>query len=191
MTGRFPRVLAAGMSRRRRLLILIAVAVAAGALAGTLIAYFSGAASAGSAGGAAAGTLPAGNTPALSRSGRDVSVTWNQNSFQSDLLGNISHGGYVITRYAENDPATPIGPGSACGGTRTGTADPLECTERGADRPLDVRHHAGVLELAGPREHGERSRDHRAGRPDSGLSHERAGRRQRLHERGQCHERQR
>ena len=117
--------------RRRRLLLVGAALLVAGLLAGGLIAYFSGAASAGSAGGAAAGTLPAGNTPTLALAGRDVTVTWDQTSFQGNPLGTVGHGGYVIARYAESAPGTPITPGAACDGTQTGAADPLSCTETG------------------------------------------------------------
>ncbi len=124
-----PFLLAQGDRCRRRLLLVGAALLVAGLLAGGLIAYFSGAASAGSAGGAAAGTLPAGNTPTLALAGRDVTVTWDQTSFQGNPLGTVGHGGYVIARYAESAPGTPITPGAACDGTQTGAADPLSCTE--------------------------------------------------------------
>jgi hypothetical protein len=95
-----------------------------------VIAFFVAGSTAFSYGAARAGTLSAGNTPATPGvAGRDVTVTWAQNSpaFLGGLLGADANGGYLIERYAASGAA--ITPAASCGGLRQGAADPLSCTE--------------------------------------------------------------
>ena len=70
---------------------------------------------------AKARTMPAGNTPTVSRTNRSVTVTWAQSSFS----GGPGVAGYVVKRYLNGGAAQTIG--SACNTTITG----LTCTETG------------------------------------------------------------
>jgi hypothetical protein len=115
----------------RRWLTALALATVAGAIVAGGWAYYVASSTSGSAGGAKASSLPTGNTPTVSVIGRNVTVTWAQNSVSAlgGLLGAQSNGGYTITRYAANATSTAISPGASCSGSQTGGADPLSCTE--------------------------------------------------------------
>jgi hypothetical protein len=124
VTGRFLHAIASA-SRIRRVLIIAGVVVAAGALSGTLIAYFSGGASAGSAGGAAATSVNPGTAPtSAANSGRSVTLTWS-----AVTLGNGQPvDGYLVTRYEADPPNLPqLTTLADCSGTIAG----LTCTEYG------------------------------------------------------------
>jgi hypothetical protein len=84
------------------------------------------AASAGATGVTAAETLPAGAAPtALSRSGRNVDVTWPQVAFRGQLLGTYPQGGYSLDR--NGAPA-----GGTCPATLTpGSLSSSTCRESG------------------------------------------------------------
>ncbi len=112
------------LGSRRRLLVVAAVVVAAGALSGTLIAYFSGAASAGSAGGAAATSVNAGTSPtSAANAGRSVTLTWSA----ATLASGQPVDGYLVTRYEATPPYAPQLTQAGCSGTITA----LTCTEYG------------------------------------------------------------
>ena len=119
------------MNARRRLLVALALVVVAAVVAAAGWAFYVATSTAGSSGRARAAFLPTGNQPAVSVSGRDVTVSWAQNSVAAlgGLLGAQTHGGYTITRYAENAPSTAITPTANCNGTQSGSTDPLTCTE--------------------------------------------------------------
>ncbi|MGH2967119.1 MAG: hypothetical protein ACRDMH_17310, partial [Solirubrobacterales bacterium] len=76
------------------------------------------AAGSGSAYGAAK-AMPAGNTPAASVSGRNVSLSWSASS------GAVPVDGYIVRRYDTSSNQQSVG--SACSGTVSGTS----CTEQG------------------------------------------------------------
>ena len=97
---------------KRRIATLLVVVGLAGTGAGVW-AYFSTGAVPGSLGRAAAGTLEPGNTPDVSLSGRDVTLTWPQSS-PSD--------GYTVARYAGSGGAAA----TVCGRTAS-----LTCTDTG------------------------------------------------------------
>jgi hypothetical protein len=68
---------------------------------------------------AGAKTMPAGNAPTASVSGRDVSVSWSPSS------GGVPVDGYIVKRYDTGN--NPQSVGADCSGTVSGTS----CTERG------------------------------------------------------------
>jgi hypothetical protein len=72
------------------------------------------------AGSSKARTMPAGNTPTVSVSGRNVTVSWTQSSFS----GGAAVSGYAIKRYDTTSGAVQA-IGSGCSGTITA----LTCTE--------------------------------------------------------------
>ncbi len=110
---------------RRRVLVVVAAIAVAGAVSGSLIAYFSGAATAGSAGGAAATSVNAGTAPvATGNPGRSVTLTWSAVT----LANGHPVDGYLVTRWEATPPYAPaLTTLSDCGGTITG----LTCTEYG------------------------------------------------------------
>src|SRR5437588_1513817 len=98
-----PSSLARFAARRRRLAIFLAVLALFGLGAG-LWAYFT-APSIGPGASALGGTMPGGNTPTASVSGRDVTVSWAQNApsfLGGGKLGAATGGGYGVKRYAES-----------------------------------------------------------------------------------------
>ena len=100
-----------------------AVVLAAGGLASGLLAYFSGAASAGSAGGAAATSVAPGTPPTSvsSQPGRAVTLSWEATA----LANGQPVDGYLVTRYDANPPYAPQITLAGCGGVVTA----LSCTE--------------------------------------------------------------
>jgi hypothetical protein len=119
------------VTARRRWLVAFALAILAAVVAAAGWAFYVATSTAGSSGRARAAFLPTGKQPAVSVSGRDVTVSWAQDSVAAlgGLLGAQAHGGYTITRYAESAPSTPITAGANCSGTQSGSTDPLTCTE--------------------------------------------------------------
>lgn len=132
--------LVAWARRRRRLAIVLAVLAVFGIGVG-LYAFFTAGATAGSGGQAVADALPTGNTPGTpTLSAGNVTVSWTQNSvsFAGGSLGANAKGGYLIKRYADNAPSTPITPSGTCAGaTMTGVGTnivqgggaPLTCSD--------------------------------------------------------------
>lgn len=89
------------------------------------IAFPGGAAAGWQAGGSVSGysraeTMPAGNAPAASASGREVTVSWTA----SVLAGGGSLDGYIVKRYDSGGEAQAVGAGCA------GTIAALGCTEQ-------------------------------------------------------------
>ena len=83
-------------------------------------------------GSAVSATMPTAGTPTAAVSGRNVTVTWAQNTFQGDRLGSYAGGGYKLKRYAPGS-STPVSPNASCATTIGGTGPTLECVEL-ADR---------------------------------------------------------
>jgi hypothetical protein len=110
---------------RRRLLIVAGVVLAAGALAGSLVAFFTGAASAGSAGGAAATSVTPGTPPTSVTvlPGRSVTLTWGETT----LADGHPVDGYLVTRYQAAAPFAAQITLPGCSGVVTA----LTCTEDG------------------------------------------------------------
>ena len=73
-------------------------------------------------------TMPAGNPPAASVSGQNVTVSWAQSSFAAGLLGTYAGGGYTVTRYAAGG-STPITPSANCATKIGGAGATLQCIE--------------------------------------------------------------
>ncbi len=76
---------------------------------------------------AGAKTMPAGNVPTATVSGRDVSLSWTASS------GSVPVDGYVVKRYDTGDTEHSVG--ADCSGTVSGTS----CIEHGVD-PGDWRY---------------------------------------------------
>src|SRR6185312_419112 len=112
-------------ARRRRLLVVTAIVAIAGTLTGSLLAYFTGAASAGSAGGAAATSVDPGMPPTsvVAHPGRSVTLTWAA----ATLANGHAVDGYLITRYEADPPYAPQSTLTGCSGVITA----LGCTEIG------------------------------------------------------------
>jgi Chitobiase/beta-hexosaminidase C-terminal domain len=119
------RATRSGRSGLRRLVVVAFVLVGAGALAGTLVAYFSGAAAPGSAGGAAATVVDPGTAPTsvAAGAGRSVTITWTDVT----LANGHPVDGYLVTRY---EAAPPYAPQITLGGC-SGVIAALTCTESG------------------------------------------------------------
>jgi hypothetical protein len=79
-------------------------------------------------GSAVSATMPTAGTPTAAVSGRNVTVTWAQNTFQGDRLGSYAGGGYKLKRYAPGS-STPVSPNASCATTIGGTGPTLECVE--------------------------------------------------------------
>ena len=108
--------------RRRRIAVVLGTVVVAGLFVSGLIAYFSGAASAGSAGGAAATSVNPGSVPtSTGNSGRAVTLTWPA----ATLVTGQPVDGYIVTRYEADAPFAPQLTQAGCSGTITA----LTCTE--------------------------------------------------------------
>ena len=121
------------MPRRRRRESATASCVALCALVLALIAAPAGAYwSAAGTGSAVAtvATMPAGQQPAASAAGQDVTVTWTQGPFLGAPLGSYAGGGYRIVRYAPGEP-TPTTPNASCATTISGAGVTLQCVETG------------------------------------------------------------
>jgi hypothetical protein len=101
---------------------VLAVLLVAGGFVGGVIAYFSGAASAGSAGGAAGTSVNPGATPtSTANAGRAVTLTWPAVT----LANGQPVDGYLVTRYEADPPYAPQFIQAGCSGTITA----LTCTE--------------------------------------------------------------
>lgn len=90
-----------------------------------------------SAGGAGSGsattvTMPTGERPTTSVSGRAITVSFAQSSFQGARL-TAAGGGYLVRRYASGS-TNPITPGPGCAGTIAGSASTLSCIESDVPR---------------------------------------------------------
>ena len=118
------------MSGRRVLTMGLAAAVLFG-VAGVVGAYWSAGSNPGGNAHALAGALPTAATPSVSLASRTATVSWAQSDVNGSSLGQLTSGGYSVTRYAETDPGTPIAPGGTCAGVLSGASDPLSCTESG------------------------------------------------------------
>ena len=113
------------MSRRSRVLTLGGFGLAAVAAAGIALAAWLVTGSGPAA--SLSGSLSKGNAPSVSVSAHgDVTVSWSQNTVNGSRLGTLADGGYELTRYADGS-TTPVGPGTGCTGSRSGSADPLQC----------------------------------------------------------------
>ena len=108
----------------------LAAAAALGAV-GLVGAYWSAGSDPGGNGHALAGVLPTGATPSLSIASRTATVSWAQSTVNGSLLGQLTAGGYSVSRYEEDDPGTPIPAGGTCSGVLSGASDPVTCTESG------------------------------------------------------------
>ncbi|HYV60780.1 MAG TPA: hypothetical protein VFA62_11985, partial [Acidimicrobiia bacterium] len=112
----------------RRRVLLGACAALALLAALPALAFWSGPSSSGS-GASAAGTMPTGSTPTVTASGSTMTVTWSQNTIAGlGALGALTGGGYTVTRYADGS-STPITPGAACSGLKSGAGTSLSCAE--------------------------------------------------------------
>ena len=111
-----------------RRFVVLAVAAAVVATAGSAWAFFTPDATVGSSGRAEAGTLPVGNAPTLSLDGGSVTVSWRQNDpgFLGEPLGSSAAGGYKIARYSEGGVSAVTG---SCAGVQRGSAETLTCTD--------------------------------------------------------------
>ncbi len=118
-------------ARRRRLLTIGSIVAVAFGVAGIVGAYWSAGSNPGGNGHALAGALPTAATPSVSLAGRTATISWAQSVVNGSPLGQLTSGGYSVTRYAETDPGTPIAPGGTCAGVLSGASDPLSCTESG------------------------------------------------------------
>lgn len=115
--------------RPRRFTIVCGAVAVALAGAGVVGAFWSVGSDPGGNGHASVGSLPAAAMPTASLAGRDATVSWAQSTVFGSPLGQLTAGGYAITRYAESDASTPIATGGSCGGVVPGASDPLTCAE--------------------------------------------------------------
>lgn len=77
---------------------------------------------------AKAQSLAAPAAPSVSKSGRNVTVSWSQVSIGGSYVGSLSGGGYLVTRYPKGS-TSGVTPGSACNALISGAAATLSCTE--------------------------------------------------------------
>lgn len=115
-------------SRRSPKRIILAASVVMLLSAAVASAYFTGSLAVGSNATSVASSLPQGNTPNVSISGTNVTVSWTQNSVGGQLVGAYTGGGYTVNRYPAAG-GSAVTPGSACNTTISGSASTLSCTE--------------------------------------------------------------
>jgi hypothetical protein len=117
------------LSSSKRLAPAVALIAALVALAaGSAYAYFTTTVASGGNGGSISGSLPQGNTPSVSLSGANVTVSFTQSTVGGQRLGAYAGGGYTVKRY----PASGGGgvtPGTSCNTTISGSSEKLSCTE--------------------------------------------------------------
>jgi hypothetical protein len=115
-------------SRKRLALAVLAVTLVVALAAGVAYAYVMATVASGGNGGSTAGSLPAGNTPSVSLSGGNVTVSWTQSSVGGQFLGSYTGGGYTVKRYPASG-GSAVTPGASCNTTIGGSSSISSCTE--------------------------------------------------------------
>ena len=113
------------MRRRLTAVILVACGLAAQPAAAYWTAGGSGSGMLGLA------TLPAGPTPSVGGTARDITVSFDQVSFNGTFLGTRAQGGYHVLRRPSGGGAA-VEAGGTCAGTLGGSAATLSCVDAGA-----------------------------------------------------------